>query len=108
MTKRFARFDYGSASKNMEAYGTPDYPDFPLGNISPNATIVLMRGATDIMARPEDIEILRAELKPTGANVVDHLIDAEKFSHADFVMGIGTSTLVNDPTLKYLDQYTEN
>src|SRR5699024_10209206 len=107
MKKRFCRFDYGSSKANTAAYGTATVPDYPLESISPKATIILMRGAMDIVANPTDAAHLLQVLNGTGANVIDYLVPAKKFNHVDFLIGMGTGPILNDPTLKYLDQYTE-
>lgn len=104
-TDSFTQFDYGSALANQAVYGTPTAPLFPLQNISSNATIILMHGATDIVSTLQDTARLFAVLNGTGANVVDHLVAADPFNHVDFTLGMGSGALVNGPTLGYLDQY---
>ena len=88
-------------------YGVPEPLEYPLQNISPNATIVVFSGSTDALSTPPDVALLLSKLQPTGAKVIDHLLPAEHFNHMGFVIGMGTGKLLNDPTLRYLDQYTE-
>ena len=102
---RFARYDYGRASLNRAAYNQSGAPLYPLANIPANYTVVLIYGKTDLYIVEHDVQKLIHNLQLLNLNVVNHQVASETWNHCDFLIGKNAASLVNDPTLAYLDQY---
>lgn len=105
---RFSRFDYGSQSKNRQAYGVDFVPDYPLQNISSNAKIALFQGLNDVLADQKDIAHLRTVLTEQAKVrlIEDYTIPSPKWTHLDFIYGIDSGKLFIDRLIEVLDQYS--
>ena len=104
----FIKYNFNSEEKNIQAYGQPTSPQYPLENMNNknNYTIFLFRGSTDGFISTNDAEILIARLRDeAGVTVQDHLIQDSQWNHLDFIIGQGAGRLVYDQTLAILDQF---
>ena len=103
----FAHYDYGRESANLAAYHQSSAPYYRFDNIPANYTVILFHGITDSFAPESDVKKLAKKLQHLGLNVVNYRVPAKAWNHLDFLFGTAAGSLVNDPTLAYLDQYTK-
>ena len=100
-TGKFADFDYGS-KKNLEVYGRETPPEFVIEDIT-NPNIAMIAGVNDFLATPADVDILRSRLRVKL--LMDYVVPYEKWSHLDFIWGIGASKYVNQPVIQMLGKF---
>ena len=106
-SKRFARFDYGSADENRAVYGQPSVPDFPLDKIPSNAVISLIRAQNDYLSSIPDQERLIRILKRNGVRLEDYVVTDPNWTHVDFALGIDAGKLVYEKVIEMLNKYTQ-
>ncbi|KAK9887099.1 hypothetical protein WA026_020043 [Henosepilachna vigintioctopunctata] len=95
---KFRQFDYGRR-KNLEIYGSPEPPDYPLNTI--NVPVASYYSKSDKIVDYKDIEHT-CDVLP---NIVRKFsIPTEKFTHLDFVLHPDTKSLIQ-PVLQFLEKY---
>lgn len=96
-SKRFQKFDFGSAFANLRAYGSRVPPLYNLDNI--HAPIVFFYAALDAATNRADVEDLAKRLPSVKAK---YLVDDADFTHVDFIYGIHVRTLLYDKLLEVM------
>lgn len=97
--KNFARYDYGP--RNMEIYGRPNPPEYPVEKIR-SRSIVLIWTRTDNLSSPRDVERFKKRL--TVPVFKDLFIDKE-FNHFDMITHEDCRQLVNAPMLEAFEHF---
>ncbi|GAB6021355.1 hypothetical protein CHUAL_003963 [Chamberlinius hualienensis] len=96
---RFRHCDWG-ISENYKRYGQSYPPDYDVSRT--RVPTVLMWGANDYLADPQDVDILSYQLP----NLIDSIqIGGPNYAHMDFAWGINTGTYVNPVAFKYMPRY---
>lgn len=105
---RFARFDYGTAQENFQAYGVKLVPDYPLHNVSSKAKIALFRGLNDVFVQEEDISRLKRILAEEGKVdlIEDFVVSDPNWTHLDFIFGLNSGRLFIDRLIQVLDTHS--
>ncbi|XP_073821422.1 lipase 3-like [Musca autumnalis] len=97
----FCRYDHGR-TKNMEIYGQPTPPDYPVEKIT--SEVHLWYGDNDTMAAVEDVERLAEKLP----NRVMHHMEDPKWAHGDFSLHKEVKKFINDPIIEIMNKYENN
>jgi len=93
-------YDYGTKAKNQEVYGQDLPPDYDLSKVT--APVALYWGPNDLLSQQEDVYRLAFELP----NLVKmHRVNLDKFNHLDFLFAIDAIPLINEPFMKFLENF---
>lgn len=98
---RFQMYDYGT-SGNMQKYGQPTPPDYPLEKVNPRH-VAFFSSVGDALAAPEDVNKLRSHLR--GRLLEDYIVPNERWSHGDFLWALDAGKYVNSKILDILKRY---
>jgi len=98
MSGKFESYDYGSG--NMAHYGQETPINYDLTKVT--APTAIFKGDADDLADVEDINRLVSELPNV---VLDHLVDIEGWTHADYIVAMDADELVYKYILDLLPQY---
>ncbi|XP_065081008.1 lipase 1-like [Ochlerotatus camptorhynchus] len=79
LSGRFRQYDHGQR-ENIQRYGTPEPPDYPLWRIT--RPVVLHYGGRDTTVHPRDVEQLSTQFPKTSQV---QLIEYDKLDHNDFL-----------------------
>jgi len=99
MSGKNARYDYGSAAKNQQAYGQPTPPLYNVQNLQ--VPTVLFSGGEDSLADPTDVNSTLIPL--IQSKVVAHIYRYD-FNHLDFTYGLGAYQYIYPPMLDLMNQ----
>ena len=100
-TGRFSDFDYG-LRENVRRYGSESPPEAMPERIT-NRHIILLSSPNDYLASPADVNVLRTRLGvPLYA---DYVVADHKFNRLDFKLAKDVATVVNEPVLRFLQQF---
>ncbi|XP_073819696.1 lipase 3-like [Musca autumnalis] len=97
----FCLYDHGK-TKNMQVYGQPTPPDYPVEKIT--CEVHLWYGDNDTMAAVEDVERLAEKLP----NRVMHHMEDPTWAHADFAWHKEVRQFINDPIVEIINNYENN
>ncbi|KAF7265557.1 lipase 3-like isoform X2 [Rhynchophorus ferrugineus] len=97
---KFQQYDYGPKG-NMEIYGTPQPPEYPLDHIK--RPVYMFSAENDIFANPIDVERL-CKILPNFVGMTK--VPGTTFGHIDFIFGKNAYNYVYKPLLKVLQNYT--
>lgn len=96
----FRGFDFGSADKNRQHYGTTKPPHWDVSKI--HIPVALFTGGQDALSDPSDMERMATELP----NVVfKQKIDA--YDHLDFVWGVNAAERLYPNVIRLVQQYAK-
>lgn len=95
-------YDFGSESRNNQIYSRPQVEEYDLRKIK-KQKISIWQGNTDALVTTADTQELVENL---GFQVDYHYIDGYglKFDHSAFMLHKNVSTILNIPTLIYLEE----
>lgn len=96
-SENFRQYDYGSAEKNIAAYGQATPPDYRLQDIK--TPVVLYAGADDYLADPKDVDTLTESLAP---GILVKRLDIPSYAHLDFTWAVDAATVVYADLLKVI------
>jgi lysosomal acid lipase/cholesteryl ester hydrolase len=100
-TDRFQMYDYGT-SGNIQKYGQPTPPDYPLEKVDPRH-VAFLSSVGDALAAPQDVNKLRSHLR--GRLLEDYIVPDERWSHGDFLWALDVGRYVNSKILDILKRY---
>ncbi|CAG9840494.1 unnamed protein product [Diabrotica balteata] len=98
----FQKYDYGEVG-NMIEYGTKTPPLYNITSI--RTPIYLMYAMNDWLSNPEDVFRFASGLKNLAGL---YKIKMDSFNHVDYIFGKDAETLVYQPLIKFLSNYTES
>lgn len=102
----FRRLSYPTVGENIQKYGSPTPPHYPLWNIAKSMKIHIFYGATDPVVNAVDVEKLIRLLRKYGLHyVTGHKVPLPRWGHADYFLSPLAGRLVYDETLAYFDRY---
>lgn len=95
-------YDFGSESRNNLAYGGIEAQEYNLRKIR-SPSISIWQGNTDALVTRADTEQLIGNLEiPVDYRYIDG--HGLKFDHSAFMLHHNVSTILNIPTLKFLEE----
>jgi len=95
----FRKYNFGTAG-NMEKYGQATPPEYEIERIT--APVAFYWGANDWLGSPADAYRL-AERMPNLHKF--HRVDHDFFNHMDFLWAIDINPLLNEPIIKFMENY---
>ncbi|CAL9062625.1 unnamed protein product [Musa banksii] len=81
------KYDHGSSTANMAAYGQSSPPEYHLSNIPHHLPLLLCYGGGDMLSDVKDVQLLLNDL--SNHDAADKLVArlVKEYAHLDFVMG---------------------
>lgn len=102
-SSKFQMFDYGSAEKNRQHYGTDTPPQYNASAIT--VPLALYWGGNDWLADPDDVKLLMQKLDD---KTLWYNKTIKAWQHLDFIWGLDAAPLVyDDVAKKILDKELE-
>uniref|UniRef100_A0A0B6ZV31 Lipase n=1 Tax=Arion vulgaris TaxID=1028688 RepID=A0A0B6ZV31_9EUPU len=95
-SKKFQKFDFGSAAENMKHYNQTTPPEYDPKKVKVPVTI--LRGGHDWLADPKDVAWLIPQLNVTSDTLVD------SYEHLDFIWADDAPKLIYNNILKVIFQ----
>ena len=97
----FDKFDYGSATLNIQHYGQPTPPSYNLSLV--DIPVALFSGSHDYLADPIDVDTLVQQLPPETIVFQDIQDD---FAHLDFTWAPSCKDRIYNKIVDLLSQYS--
>ncbi|CAL9107893.1 unnamed protein product, partial [Musa acuminata var. zebrina] len=89
------KYDHGSSTANMAAYGQSSPPEYHMSNIPHHLPLLLSYGGGDMLPDVKDVHLLSNDLSNHDADkLVAQLV--KEYAHLDFVMGVNAKNVVYD------------
>ncbi|XP_045465370.1 lipase 1-like isoform X2 [Harmonia axyridis] len=95
---KFRQWDYGT-EKNIEVYGLPEPPDYPVENIKIPVTIYY--GYGDTVAFAGDQEDMCRRLR----NCTKYMMPNPKWNHLDFLLSKNMEKELFEPLMEYMETF---
>lgn len=100
-TNTFAHYDYGSALRNMQAYGRPAAPVYDVALIPTRMPVLIIGGGQDYEAPPHGIRLLLSQLHQPAM-----FINLTNYAHYDLGFSMYREKDIFQPILKFLEGQT--
>ncbi|TMW46183.1 hypothetical protein DOY81_008743 [Sarcophaga bullata] len=102
VSNEFRQFDYG-IKKNLQKYGQPNPPNYPIELITAN--VYIYYGLSDTSANYNDIQRLRYRL----SNIkLFYEVPDPYWGHLDFIFARQVKEIINNPVIKICMDYESN
>ncbi|MCL7033147.1 hypothetical protein MKW94_026619 [Papaver nudicaule] len=92
------KYDYVTA--NVQKYGQPTPPPYPLSNIPKDLPIFMTYGANDFLADPADVQQLVDEMKHDEDKLEVQKVDT--YGHLDFILATNANDVVFKQMLAFI------
>ncbi|CAL9062624.1 unnamed protein product [Musa banksii] len=99
------KYDHGSSTANMAAYGQSSPPEYHLSNIPHHLPLLLCYGGGDMLSDVKDVQLLLNDL--SNHDAADKLVArlVKEYAHLDFVMGVNAKQVVYDGLIAFFDKH---
>ncbi|XP_065049812.1 triacylglycerol lipase 2-like [Musa acuminata AAA Group] len=100
------KYDHGSSTANMAAYGQSSPPEYHLSNIPHHLPLLLCYGGGDMLSDVKDVQLLLNDL--SNHDAADKLVAqlVKEYAHLDFVMGVNAKQVVYDGLIAFFDKHS--
>ncbi|RZS13252.1 hypothetical protein BHM03_00044814, partial [Ensete ventricosum] len=99
------KYDHGSSTANMAAYGQSSPPEYHMSNIPHDLPLLLSYGGGDMLSDVKDVQLLLNDLSNHDADkLVAQLV--KEYAHLDFVMGVNAKQVVYDGLIAFFHKHS--
>ncbi|CAL9774666.1 unnamed protein product [Musa acuminata subsp. burmannicoides] len=100
------KYDHGSSTANMAAYGQSSPPEYHMSNIPHHLPLLLCYGGGDMLSDVKDVQLLLNDL--SNHDAADKLVAqlVKEYAHLDFVMGVNATQVVYDGLIAFFDKHS--